>query len=88
MELTVYTCRDDTILFVPAVCLPPSEAQATFGPLERVGSVVVGPLHSSPWRDILAQIERHLFAALPVGHALLLIDALPPGSAAPQPADT
>lgn len=64
IELAVYASRADTLLFVPALCLPPREAQATFGPLEHVGTVTVTELDGA-WGGIVTQIERHLFATVP-----------------------
>jgi hypothetical protein len=84
IELAVYASRTDTLLFVPALCLPPREAQATFGPLERVGSVTVTELDGA-WAGIVAQIERHLFATVPSAQGPLLA-GLVRGVCTPQPA--
>lgn len=86
MELAVYTCRTDALLFVPAMCLPPRDAEDTFGPLEPAGRVIVDDAAPGAWRDILAQIERHLFATLPAAQAVLLIDASPARTPGPTEA--
>lgn len=72
IELAVYACIDDTLLFVPMLCQPPREADAAFGPLVRVGSVRVAD-GDSAWAAILAQIERHLFATVPRAEGELLV---------------
>lgn len=84
MELAVYACFKDTLLFVPAVCSPPRDAEAAFGPLSHTGTVRVSDLDSA-WSSILAQIERHMFATVPRPEGELLVGnafvALPPRQA-------
>lgn len=77
MQLALYTCPTDVVLFVPALCLPPREAQETFGPLAQAGLVDLGEDCRGAWHDILQQIERHLFASVPAAHARLLLETLP-----------
>lgn len=84
MELVVYTGRSDALLFVPSPCLPPREAELTFGPLRRAGMLVVSDTPAGPWSDILRQIERHLFATVPLAQATLLMDALQPEAPSPE----
>lgn len=81
IELAVYAASGDTLVFVPALCQPPREAEAAFGPLRRVGSVQVDDLDGA-WGAILAQVERHLFATVPRAQGELLVGrALHPGQA-------
>ena len=87
IELAVYRCHADTLLFVPAVCRPPREAETAFGPLSHAGSVHV-PKQDGPWTAILAQLDRHLFATVPREQGEMLIGTAPTafGEAAPPPA--
>ena len=74
IELAVYSCYEDTLLFVPSVCGPPREADALFGPLTCVGRVVA-PHADGAWTTILMQIERHLFATVPRPQGEILVGA-------------
>lgn len=76
MQLAIYTCPTDVVLFVPALCLPPREAEDTFGPLAHAGSVDLEGVRHGAWQEILLQIERHLFASVPAAQARLLLDTL------------
>ena len=72
IELAVYSCFEDTLLFVPAACSPPREAELVFGPLARIGTVSAA-LPDGSWESILAQIERHLFATVPRPQGEMLV---------------
>ena len=72
IELAVYSCFEDTLLFVPALCRPPREADALFGPLWRIGTVAA-VADDGAWDPILAQIDRHLFATVPRQEGELLV---------------
>jgi hypothetical protein len=76
LELAVYRCFEDTLLFVPAVCRPPREAEAEFGPLCPAGTVRVA-MTEPAWTPILDQIERHLFATVPREQGELLAGIAP-----------
>lgn len=82
IELAVYACSADALLFVPAVCLPPRDAELAFGPLARLANVHVHDV-SGAWRPVLSQIERHLFATVSRPEAELLVGLrrLPPSAA-------
>ena len=77
IELAVYAGVEDTLVFVPALCQPPREAQSVFGPLAAAGSVKVTDLDEA-WAPILAQVERHLFAAVPRAQGEWLVARLAP----------
>jgi hypothetical protein len=72
IELAVYSCFEDTLLFVPAACLPPREAERVFGPLAHIGTVSAA-LPDGSWESILTQIERHLFATVPRPQGEMLV---------------
>lgn len=72
IELAVYSCFEDTLLFVPAACSPPREAELVFGPLARIGTVSAA-LRDGSWKSILSQIERHLFATVPRPQGEMLV---------------
>lgn len=72
IELAIYACFQDTLLFVPALCQPPREAEAAFGPLSRAGTVQVDGSDDA-WASIVAQVERHLFATVPRAEGELLV---------------
>lgn len=72
VELAVYSCFGDTLLFVPAPCRPPREAEALFGPLARIGTALALP-DEPRWSSTLSQIERHLFATVPRAQGELLL---------------
>lgn len=76
LELAVYRCFEDTLLFVPALCQPPREAETAFGPLSRAGTVQV-MVTETAWAPILDQIERHLFATVPREQGELLVGIAP-----------
>lgn len=71
IELAVYSCVEDGLLFAPALLQPSIEAEAMFGPLARRGTVSVG-VDDEAWASILAQIDRHSFATIPRLQAELL----------------
>lgn len=78
MQLGVYDCAGNAVLFVPVAVQPPLDATAAHGPLLYRGTVLADPSASSLWREILKQIDRHLFVT--VGSAeigLLLGSGLP-----------
>lgn len=86
IELAVYACFEDTLLFVPVPCRPPREAELAFGPLTHVGTVPVSDREAA-WTSILGQIERHLFATVPRPEGELLVGnafvSHPPGDTSP-----
>lgn len=71
--LAVFTGGDGTLLFVPDLCLPPLEAQHAHGPLAFRGRIDVDAARSPLWRDLLLQIDRHLFATVGLGDVALLL---------------
>lgn len=75
MELCVYAAHSVWVL-VPQPCLPPVEAEQLFGPLRLVGHVRAEAGHRL-WSGILAQIERHLFAAVTLDAGATLPGVVP-----------
>lgn len=71
--LAVFSCADGSMLFVPAVCAPPREAERTHGPLAFRGHIDVDAPHSPTWRELLQQIDRHLFATVGLAEVALLL---------------
>lgn len=72
MELTVYSCRGGEFLFVPKLCLPPTEARHVFSPMQLRGDVSIDE-GSPSWSSIVQQIDRHLFATMSDAGARLLL---------------
>ena len=71
--LAVFACRDGAVLFVPAACEPPSDALHAHGPLAFRGHIDIHPHRSPSWRELLAQIDRHLFATIGLAEVALLL---------------
>lgn len=85
MDLAIYCCRDGNYLFVPMLCLPPTDAHHVFGPLRLRGDVTIDE-RSPTWRQIVQQVDRHLFATVSHGEARLLLGADHPCFADTMPA--
>lgn len=73
--LGVYGCAGNAVLLVPIAVQPPLEASAAHGPLVYRGRVAADPVTSASWREILKQIDRHLFATVGRREFELLIDS-------------
>lgn len=71
IELAVYSCAGDRLIFMPLGSKPPIEAEATFGPLAFCGTASVDA-EDRAWDLILVQVDRHRFATIPRLHAGLL----------------
>lgn len=80
MHLCVYRGAGDVLLFVPEPCLPPREAEQSYGPL-RLHARIWADTSDRTWASIVAQIDRHLFAVVEAGVAASLLRNGPVGDA-------
>ena len=71
--LAAFACADGAMLFVPALCTPPREAEHTHGPLMFRGHIDIDPQCSPSWRELLLQIDRHLFATVGLAEVAVLL---------------
>ena len=76
MELAVYACAGNTVLFVPAASTPPPEAHRACGSMRYRGVISADPSASATWREIALQIDRHLFATVGLGEIALLLGSV------------
>lgn len=72
-RLAAFACGDGSMLFVAATREPPREAIAAHGPLAFRGYIDVAVGRSPSWRELLLQIDRHVFATVGMAEVALLL---------------
>jgi hypothetical protein len=79
MELSVHASGAGLIVFTAADAAPPRDALRVLGPLQHRGRMrIPDRAAQGAWREIVGQVERHLFAAVGESDAALLMGASHP----------